>query len=219
MGGVVFFDIDGTLVHGQTQKMLAKYLFKKNQLNFFLILKIYIWFIFFRLYLIKDAGRIMENSYKLVQGKNTFKIEKLLNDFFDKEVKDKIFPAARTIIERHRREGRKIILISNTIQPIVNLISKYLKVESGFGTKLEEKDGFYTGNIIDGIMYGERKAKFLKNLIGKSKFDFDNSYAYSDHYSDLPVLEMVKNPVVVNPDKKLAKIAIKNNWSISKFIL
>lgn len=219
MKGVVFFDIDGTLVSGQTQDMLAKYLFKKRMINLLFALKIYIWFLLYKINLIKDVDVIMRKSYQLLRGKNILEVGSLLQDFFDYNIKDKIFPEAIRLINKHQRNGRAVVLISNTINPLVDLIKEYLNVDEGFGTELEKSNNFYTGNILGDVVYGTNKVKLLEKEMPRHNWDLNDSYAYSDNFSDLPLLKKVKNPVVVNPDSRMSKIAQNNNWSINKFHL
>ena len=40
----------------------------------------------------------------------------------------------------------------------------------------------------------------------------EGSYFYSDSINDLPLLELVKHPIVVSPDERLKTISLKNNW-------
>ena len=59
----------------------------------------------------------------------------------------------------------------------------------------------------------EKRRSILQALEGQ-QIDWENSYAYGDSFSDLPVLELVGNPVAVNPEEKLRSVAKARNWEI-----
>jgi phosphoserine phosphatase len=48
----------------------------------------------------------------------------------------------------------------------------------------------------------------------KNKETLTGSTFYSDSHNDLPLLELVDNPVAVNADKILTKIAEKKGWKV-----
>ena len=44
--------------------------------------------------------------------------------------------------------------------------------------------------------------------------DLDDCFAYSDSYSDVPMLSVVGHPAAVNPDAKLARLAHTYSWPV-----
>jgi phosphoserine phosphatase len=80
-----------------------------------------------------------------------------------------------------------------------------------------DDDGLYTGEL-EYYAYGPTKAEALHELEAKG-IDLSASYAYSDSHTDLPLLEAVGNPVAVNPDRELRKIAEEREWLIREFDL
>ena len=65
--------------------------------------------------------------------------------------------------------------------------------------------------------YGPFKADAMRELAETDGLDLSASYAYSDSYTDLPMLEAVGHPVVVNPDRVLAKVAKEREWDVMQF--
>jgi HAD superfamily hydrolase (TIGR01490 family) len=121
------------------------------------------------------------------------------------------------LIQLHKRENHEIILTSASLSNLIEVLRQYFGTTFAISTKLAIQEDRFTGKVSGVIAYGENKAKMAKELVQKYGMSLDGSYAYTDHTSDLPLLEMVDNPIVVNPDRKLKKIAMKNNWQMYPF--
>lgn len=217
MKELVIFDLDNTLINDQIQKVLLKHLFEKGVINLFLYLKIVLWFLLYRLKILKNPKKIMEYGFSFLRDKKTEELEKIVDEFFKENLNKHIFKNALKIIQEHKSKNRIIIIISNSPQQLLERMSKYLYVDYFIGTRLELKNGKFTGKIENDIMYGENKVKALKNFAQENNLSLENSWAYSDHESDIPLLTIVFHPVVVNPISSLRKIAKVNNWPILLF--
>jgi len=211
----VFFDIDGTLINGQTQLFLAWRIFISGRLGLIKFFRIFYFFIKYKFGLVRDVKKVMEASYSLTKDLSIDDFSNLIRQCFELDIKKRIFSEAISIINDLRMRGFRIILVSNTLQQIVDLLVADLSLDGGIGTVILEKDGKLTG-IIDRLMYGENKPKFIKILFNKD-FDFSLSYAYTDHDSDIDLLMLVGYPVAVNPNKILKSMAIIKKWPIVYF--
>jgi len=120
------------------------------------------------------------------------------------------------ILQEHKQQGYRIILLSGAFQPILDVIGRELGAQVNFGTKLEIKDGYYTGRLSGPMNSDEQKATILKEFIRENhlEIDFPRSYAYGDAISDRPMLEVVGNPVAVYPDVELRAYAQKHEWKM-----
>jgi phosphoserine phosphatase len=83
-----------------------------------------------------------------------------------------------------------------------------------FGTSGEVSDGRYTGQLPAGTMHGMNKAKAIQEIARTNDYDLSKAFAYSDSVNDLPLLVSVGNPFIINPNKELENIALKNKWAI-----
>ena len=72
----------------------------------------------------------------------------------------------------------------------------------------------YTGEVENRFVYGQGKADLITKITREYDWDLNNSYAYTDHYTDSPLLSLVSNPRAVNPDKKLIAEAKLRHWPI-----
>lgn len=207
---VAIFDLDNTLIQGQSQFYLLVFLYKKKIISLVDFLIIVAWFIFYRLGLVADPKRIMEIAFKFASNKSEAEIGRLLEDFYEKKIADKYYAPSLKKVSYHRGKNDIIIVLSNSIEPLVKVVANHLGIDCVIATKLESINGYYTGKISGEPVYGQNKVAVLVNL----KTDFANSYIYADHYSDLPLLKMASHPTVVNPDNKLLAFAKNKNWEI-----
>ena len=125
--------------------------------------------------------------------------------------------ARREEIAAHRAAGHMIFMVSDSPQEIVLPLSRYLGADGAVATIAEtDRAGKYTGNV-EFYSYGPYKADAIEALALEHDLDLDESYAYTDSITDLPMLETIGHPIVVNPDKALNKIATDRGWEVRWF--
>jgi HAD superfamily hydrolase (TIGR01490 family) len=130
---------------------------------------------------------------------------------------DRVRPEAKRLVERHRRAGRDCFIVSAAPQEIVEPLATALGMTGGIGTRSVVVDGVYTGELDGPFCYGTGKVDAMKELAEWNGYDLEQSYAYSDSASDLPMLEAVGHPVAVNPDAALERRARADGWPIVIF--
>lgn len=214
---LVFFDVDDTLVNGQTQKILGKYLYKNGKLSIGFLIKIVFYFLMWRIGIIKNVVPLRKESYKVISDWEVSEVEKLLRECFSKKIRARIFPQALDLIKEHQMKGHEVILISGSIDCLLRIIKEYIGTKFVIATVLKVENDKYTGEVLGPVIHGESKVRAILNFISEHDFSLEESYAYSDDVSDLPLLQLVRNPVAVNPNKKLRKIAQLEGWPISYF--
>lgn len=123
-------------------------------------------------------------------------------------------PKAEALLQQHRDQGDDLLIITSTNRFITEPIAEALGVEHILATDPEVKDGAYTGNITGTPTYQAGKITRLNQWLPHYSGTMDNSYFYSDSINDLPLLEVVDNPVVVDPDKALQATAKERGWPI-----
>jgi phosphoserine phosphatase len=124
----------------------------------------------------------------------------------------------------HATQGHAIVIVSGTLEPLATIAAHALEAElviRGIGagirvcaTKLEERDGRWTGRIIGEAQFGKAKARSILTLTQEMSLDLSQSWAYGDSAQDRWMLASVGNPAAVNPTPKLARIASKKGWPI-----
>lgn len=116
----------------------------------------------------------------------------------------------------HQEKGHIVLLVSAQLSPSLEILARHYKADGFVGTKVELKNGRYTGRIIPPVITGKDKDYYARQFFSASQFDVDweASYAYADSITDTGLLGMVGHPVAVHPDAKLFKQAQSRNWEM-----
>jgi HAD superfamily hydrolase (TIGR01490 family) len=153
--------------------------------------------------------------YKNYRGWKPARARKLGEDSFSGYVLKRLYPEAIATLRAHKAAGHRVVLLSGALdfilEPFEDLADDVLTA------RLEEENGVYTGELSGAPVAGEARARMLASFARRRKLDLSHSYAYADSISDLPMLEAVGNPVVVNPDRRLQKAAKERGWQVKNW--
>ncbi len=211
MRSCAIFDLDGTIIDNSSEREFLKYLLEGGELPLCNLSQWLIDFIRFR-----DLRQAKANKVYL-KGLDYQHIHSLAQTCFTERLVDRISPKVFDLIESHRAEGRTVVILSGSLELLVQCFHDHLNADLMIGYSLEVVDEEITGHGVGINPYGENKAKLVQGLAEAHNFDLSESYAYGNHHSDAYKLKQVGHPVVVNPDRKLREIAIANNWQIEQF--
>jgi len=134
--------------------------------------------------------------------------------FIEEKIKPILLPAAYELIEKHRKAGDILIVITATNQFVTEPIVRFYGIEHLIATLPEFRDGRYTGQFVGAPCFREGKVERLNSWLSANDHSLEDSWFYSDSHNDLPLLARVANPVAVDPDQTLAGIAQEKGWPI-----
>jgi len=151
--------------------------------------------------------RMREAMLGLTKGWDQSRINEIVRETLDDVLTPIIYAEALELIEEHKAAGRKTVIISSSPIETVAPLGEHLGVDDVIATRaLLDADGRYTGEL-EFYAYGPYKADAIREMAVREGIDLASSYAYSDSITDLPMLELVGNPVAVNPDRELTRVA------------
>jgi HAD superfamily hydrolase (TIGR01490 family) len=125
-----------------------------------------------------------------------------------------ILPKAEALIEHHRQQGHTLLIITATNLFVTGPIAKRLGIDNILATEGEIKEGRYTGKMQGIPCFQAGKISRLDDWLSERDEDTAGAYFYSDSHNDLPLLEQVDKPIVVDPDDTLRATAEDRNWEI-----
>lgn len=164
----------------------------------------------------KQTEAMRQYLSRLVTGWDVATVQQIITDTLDHVIDPIVHAEAIDLMAAHRDAERDIIIISASGTEVVAPIGARLGADITIGSTLEVQDGRYTGQIAH-YTHGEGKADAMRMLAKERGYDLAASYAYSDSSTDLPMLEAVGHPFVVNPDSALRRIATERGWPILEF--
>jgi HAD superfamily phosphoserine phosphatase-like hydrolase len=125
--------------------------------------------------------------------------------------KNYLYVYTRDLIKKLKLEGYFLIALSGSEMYTVQEFTKQFDFDIAVGEYYHEKDGKFTGKI-DEVFH--RKHLFIKNMVKDNNLTYKNSIAVGDSMGDLGMLEIVKNPIVFNPEDSLYSVARSRGWKI-----
>jgi HAD superfamily hydrolase (TIGR01490 family) len=125
-----------------------------------------------------------------------------------------LLPKARELLDRHRRQGDELLIITATNRFITGPIAERYAVPHLLATEPEMRDGEYTGGVSGIPCFRDGKVARLEAWLAEQGTDLKGSWFYSDSHNDLPLLERVDKPVAVDPDDKLRELAHERGWPV-----
>lgn len=141
-------------------------------------------------------------------------LERLHREFMQSRVLPMIRPAARALVDHHRRRGDTPLIITATNSFVTRPIAAEFGIEHLLATTPEECNGRFTGRV-DGVpCFREGKVARLEEWLESRDADLAGSWFYTDSHNDLPLLDRVTHPVAVDPDPILNEEAQRRGWPI-----
>lgn len=125
-----------------------------------------------------------------------------------------LYRGARDLIQRSLDLGHQVVFVSGSLDVILHHFAKELGAHEVIANRLEIKDRRATGKLMRPVVAGPEKAFLIRQHAAANGHDLNECFAYSDSYSDVPMLSVVGHPAVVNGDKRLENLALAYQWPI-----
>ena len=213
-----FFDLDKTIISRSSSLALSRPMYRAGLVSRAQLLRgAYAQLVYL---LIGADERRMERAKNallaLTKGWERRRVEQVVRETLDNVLQPLIYQEALDLIALHRALGRRVFIISSATEEIVRPLAERLGVEDVIATRVRIEGGRYTGELAF-YCYGPAKAEAIREVAAARGVDLAGSYAYSDSVTDLPMLEAVGNPIAVNPDRELRRVAIGRGWQTRDF--
>ncbi len=212
---LVLFDLDNTLLAGDSDYEWAQFLMEEGVLDRAAYEERNQWFL----------GEYQRGTIRM-EDWLAFQLKPLANrpreqlrdwhsEFMRRKVAPLILPRGRELIASHN--GAEKVIITATNRFITDPIARELGIEHLIASEVEEVDGRLTGKSRGLPSFGAGKVQRLDEWLasrGRKLRDYPQSWFYSDSHNDLPLLNLVTHPVAVDPDPTLARHAAERGWPV-----
>jgi HAD superfamily hydrolase (TIGR01490 family) len=214
----VFFDLDRTLMAGSSGFHWARAARRAGLTTRRRLAKDALDNVRFRLKGSTDEAtrEVRDRVGEFLEGRRVRELERL-SAMVLAGVLPRLYPRMLEVAYEHQDAGRPVYIVTAATQGTADMLAHVLFFDGAAGSKLEERDGLYTGRFDGPFCYGEGKPVRMRELAAERGIDLSESWAYSDSASDLPMLRAVGHPVAVNPDAELAQVAREEGWDVMTF--
>ena len=216
--GAAFFDLDRTLLRRSSTLALAGSFRERGVIGRSKVARAALWQLVF---MARGAGAdavryAAEDGMRVLEGFPVAELQALVAGAMEPVLKPLVYAEPLALAERHKERGERVYIVSAALQQIVEALAEELGFDGAIGSTCEIADGVYTGRPSRPV-HGAGKATATRELAEREGIDLGASTAYSDSHTDLPFLELVGNPVAVNPARELRRVAIERAWPILEF--
>jgi HAD superfamily hydrolase (TIGR01490 family) len=220
-GAAAFFDVDGTLLSSNIVHYYAYFrrrrmsrpvaavwhgLFALKCLYFLLLDRV-------------DRSRLNVVFYRGYRGMRVADLEAIMPECHRDVIVPRLYPAAADCVAGHVRAGRRVVLVTGSIDFIMAPLAKDLGAAHVLAPGLVRAGEVFTGDLSGPPLAEAEKARRMQRLAEAEDIDLAGSYAYGDSIADLAMLEAVGHPQAVNPDSRLAALAASRGWPVHRWTL
>jgi HAD superfamily hydrolase (TIGR01490 family) len=211
-----FFDVDGTLVRTNIVHAFAFY--AMNQGSIFgtawrtarTLASVPLYWAIDKV----DRKTFNEVFYRSYEGISEDRLVVLARELFEAVLRPAIHPGTPRLLEQARRAGCRIVLVTGALDFTMRELTEHLGADDLIANRMHFVEGVATGRVVPPIVEGAHKALIIREYCVRHGLALDDSHAYSDSFSDYPMLAVVGHPAAVNPDLRLRNVARAYEWPI-----
>ena len=210
---IVFFDLDLTILSVNSASLWVRQEFRSGRLSLWDLIRATYWLCIYHL-----GGTSLEpallSGIKSLRGQSVDDFDRRVAELYESKLVKSIRDGARRAIAHHQQRGHLCCLMTNASAQLSRLIKEELRLDGMICNHFEQVDGVLSGEPAQRLCFGEGKLRLAESIVEGSSIQLSDCYFYTDSYSDLPLLEMVGEPRVVTPDRKLRREANLRAWTI-----
>jgi HAD superfamily hydrolase (TIGR01490 family) len=211
-----FFDVDGTLVRTNIVHAFAFYAMNQGTIlgtawqTARTVLSVPLFWATDRF----DRKTFNELFYAYYRGQTEDRLETLAEELFEDVLRPAIYPGTADLVGAARRAGCRIVFVTGALDFTVRHLAAHLGADDLIANRMRFVRGVATGRVIPPIIEGAHKAQAIRDYCVREGLRLEGSFAYSDSFSDYPMLSVVGHPAAVNPDARLARVARAYEWPV-----
>jgi HAD superfamily hydrolase (TIGR01490 family) len=211
------FDLDRTLVRKETASLYVRYQRTIGEARRRDLARALFWVTQYTLGII-DAPVVAARALRALAGTPEYVLASRCDDFFRRYVEPHVADLGRRAVEGHRERGDLLAIVTGASPYLARPVARRLGIPHVVASELEvDASGHFTGRFVDPLCYGHGKVQRAQRLAEEQGFTLAEATFYSDSLTDLPLLEAVAEPVVVNPDPRLRRVAKQRGWRLEQW--
>lgn len=213
---VAFFDIDKTILSVNSAKRWIRFELNRGSITKRQALRGAWWAGLYGLGL-ADVEHFLYEAVAQLEGREEATLRQETYDFFEREIRNTIRPGAWDAIARHRDRGDHIVLLTSSSIYMAEAVQGAVDADDALANMFVIEDGIFTGKPIEPLCYHRGKIAHASRWAKEHDESLSDAIFYTDSFTDLPMLEVVGEPVVVHPDPRLKREALKRGWAVQNW--
>jgi HAD superfamily hydrolase (TIGR01490 family) len=211
------FDMDRTLVRKETASLYVRYQIEAGQASWTDLARTLVWVGQYTLGVL-DVERVARIAVAEIRGMPETVLAARCDDWFPRYVERHITDGGRDAVRRHREAGDLCAIVTGASPYASWPLARLLGIDHVVSTVFEiDGDRRFTGRAEAPLCFGEGKAERAERLARVQGFRLEDAVFYTDSISDLPLMERVAEPVAVNPDPRLKRVAERRGWRVERW--
>lgn len=215
---IVLFDMDGTLVKKNTGRLYVQFEYDRGNMSLARVAEVATWHArYLTGYL--DIDGLAERAISWYRGRSMAEIDAEMQPWFQRYVAPHITDAAKRCVAAHQQRGDIVAIATGGTAYATRPVARSLGITDWICSEIELEEGLITGKLVRPACAGPGKLVRIERWLAANHPDANLSQVtfYSDSITDLPLLEAVGTPIVVNPDLRLALVARQRRWPVLKW--
>jgi HAD superfamily hydrolase (TIGR01490 family) len=213
VGVAALFDIDGTIIARNSAPLYMKHLRKTGRARRRDVARTLYYLARYKLGLL-DIEHAAAVSLEWIRNHDEAALSADCQAWYADTIRPYVYPAMKATVEAHKRAGHLPALLTSATRYLAEPLAADLGIEHLLVTQLVVQDGRFTGEAVRPMCYGDGKMYWASRFAEAHGIDLLRSYFYTDSITDLPVLQRVGEPRVVNPDPRLRRAALRRGWPV-----
>jgi HAD superfamily hydrolase (TIGR01490 family) len=214
---VALFDMDRTLIDTHTAKLYVQFQRDLGEIGAFEAMRSSYWLLQYTFGVI-DAKQVALHVLQGYRGKTDDWLRDRCQRWFQSHVRERISSIGRVRVREHLRAGHAVAIATSAVHQVAEPLARELSIPHVVCSELEVRDGELTGSFNWPLCYGQGKRERAEALLRSLGARLEQTAFYTDSITDLPLLEAVGHPIVVNPDARLRRAAKRRGWLIEDWI-
>lgn len=209
-----FYDLDRTLITANSALLYTQFERRHGRISLRQYMIAAAWMGLYHLNVL-DIERAYRKAIAIYKGMQESEIRQRAEEFFLDEVHDHLLPGAKDSLAFHRQENHHLVLATNGSSYQADIACRTWKLDHWLANGFPiDETGRLEGTFEDPLCFGSGKLARAAAYAKQHGIHLKDCYFYSDSFSDLPMLQGVGHPRVVNPDPKLRRYARQKGWQI-----
>ncbi|ATB27107.1 HAD family hydrolase [Melittangium boletus] len=212
--GIAFFDLDKTLLAVNSASLWVRDEFARGHITRLQALGASAWIARYHLGFVPMKEALLR-AISFLQGTSEALLRERTTRFYETRVRSQFRPGALRALEEHRSAGDRLVLLTSSSGYMSELVARDLRLAEVLCNRFEvDAQGLHTGRPLGEVCFGEGKRVHAEACASRAGVALADCSFYTDSYSDLPVMEVVGNPVAVHPDRRLRREAARRGWRV-----